>query len=270
MAKHVLFCGCGWLGKYAAKSLISSGFTVSGSTRTEDKSLELKALGITPTLFSLGDSPTALFNDVPDCLVLNVPPGRRSAMNPNYTALMQGIVDTATQAGVKHIIFISTTSVYGAIEHGDVDAATPLQPNTESGIAHKTLEDYLARHAKGFDIVRLSGLVGPDRHPINTLSGRTLDKGNQVTNLIYVDDIVDALAVMIKRGPRQDHYILSSLEQPKRADYYTFCARKKGLEAPVFEGYSTEQLPSGKRINSLKSWEKLGLTPNYASPYDMI
>lgn len=270
MSKTIVLCGCGWLGKYAAERLIAEGNQVIGTTRSQDKADALSQRQVTPVLFSLGDDPKILFDTAPDVLILNVPPGRKKALDPSFIDNMKILIASAISAGVKHTIFVSTTSVYGAISQGDVTEDTALSPNTASGEAHQAIEAFLQSQTQQFDILRLSGLVGPDRHPINTLAGRTLENGNQVTNLVHVEDVVSALKTMINLGPSSSAYLLSSLAQPKRADYYVYCAEQKGLPVPQFSGYSTEQSPAGKRIVSDKSWEKLGLTPKYASPYDMI
>jgi 3-hydroxyisobutyrate dehydrogenase-like beta-hydroxyacid dehydrogenase len=42
--------GCGWLGLPLAKVLVKNGFSVKGSTTTQDKILVLKQLGVDPFL----------------------------------------------------------------------------------------------------------------------------------------------------------------------------------------------------------------------------
>lgn len=268
MQPSFLLCGCGWLGHYLIPHLAPK-YTLLGTTRSTDKASALQQLGVDAYCYQLGDNHTALPSDLSGAQVLlNIPPGRKGFEPSQFVDRMTDLIDYFVAAGAAHIVFVSTTAVYGK-HTGYVTQATPRVPVTPSGQAHVLIEDYLLSQYKTLTtILRPAGLVGPDRHPINTLAGRALDKGNQVANLVHVEDICQAVQQVAHIEPSGQSYLLCATEHPKRADYYLACAKIKALPAPSFADYEPSQPAMGKQIEG--SWEALGLTPKYASPYDML
>ncbi|QJR81598.1 NAD(P)H-binding protein [Alteromonas pelagimontana] len=269
MTAGLTICGCGWLGKYLATRAHAT-MDVIGTTRSEENFPALQALGVTPFLFSLGDNVEALVSaGTSSTVVLNIPPGRKEPVGAVFISQMTKLIDKFVSSGAKHIIFISTTSVYGE-DDGMFKEDTPVSPQTASAKAHVAIEQHLSSNSDGrFTILRLAGLVGPDRHPVHSLAGRLLEKGEKAVNLVHVDDAVAAILALKKQGGRGQTLHLCSNQHPKRGDYYSFCAHTKGLAVPQFNAY--QEIPvSGKIIDASRSWQQLGLTLRYASPYDMI
>lgn len=265
----VLFCGCGWLGQHFARQV--NQFPVSGTTRSKDKAEALQALGVTPYLFQLGDAPYDLVSQInADVVVLNIPPGRKGPIARDFASNMIALAETLLTTDIKRLIFISTTSVFGN-QSGTLDETSSTSPITESGHAHAHIEQQLlSGNADRVTVLRLSGLVGPDRHPAKYLAGRQLDKGEEVVNLVHVDDVIRVLIKLIETPsshPLPAILHACSTEHPRRDEYYTWCAKQMGLTLPVFEGATQA---AGKQIVSTASWRALGLTPEYASPYDML
>ena len=183
---------------------------------------------------------------------------------------MLQLIDAALSAGVAHIVFISTTSVYGDDTNNVITEQSATNPQTASAKAHVTIENYLLSKQGEVDIsiVRLAGLVGPDRHPARSLSGRQLDAGNKRINLVHVHDIVSALTLITCDKPLNDVIHLCSLSHPKRGTYYVDAANAMDIDAPHFS--DTEAQPCGKVIDATQSWERLNITPTYGDPYNMF
>lgn len=281
MNNKLVICGYGWLGRYLGKAM-SATHTIIATTRSEEKALKISDKHIKGLVFSLGDDTTTLCEALGNAtLVLNIPPGRRNTQLDDFTDNMLTLIDNAVAARVARIIFISTTSVYGDNRTDVLSEHASTQPETASAKAHVAIEQHLldlkANANVDVKIVRLAGLTGPDRHPVNSLSGRTLNAGNKRINLVHIHDVVAALKTLIladssknntSKTDSTDLYHLCSLQHPKRGDYYTQAAQKKGIAAPTFS--ESDLAPTGKVIDAKASWALLGILPDYANPDDMI
>lgn len=281
MNNKLVICGYGWLGRYLGKAM-SATHTIIATTRSEEKALKISDKHIKGLVFNLGDDTTTLCEALGNAtLVLNIPPGRRNTQLDDFTDNMLTLIDNAVAARVARIIFISTTSVYGDNRTDVLNEHASTQPETASAKAHVAIEQHLldlkTNDKVDVKIVRLAGLTGPDRHPVNSLSGRTLNAGNKRINLVHIHDVVAALKTLIfadssknntSKTDSTDLYHLCSLQHPKRGDYYTQAAQKKGIAAPTFS--ESDLAPTGKVIDAKASWALLGILPDYANPDDMI
>lgn len=268
MSNKVVICGYGWLGSYLGQAL-PTHYQITATTRKTEKAAQLSQQGIHSLVYQLGDDPSALSSALNQAtLVLNIPPGRKNKELSEFTRNMLALIDAAVAAKVKHIVFVSTTSVYGDSRDQEMDIHTPTAPETPSAKAHVAIEQYLLEHAPKVTIFRLAGLTGPDRHPINSLSGRHLSAGHKRVNLVHIHDVVAALNVAIATPPEQHLFHLCSNAHPKRGEYYVAAAKSRGLPLPTFD--DTEQSASGKCIDASDCWQALGITPLYATPKDMI
>jgi nucleoside-diphosphate-sugar epimerase len=281
MNNKLVICGYGWLGRYLGKAM-SATHTIIATTRSEEKALKISDKHIKGLVFNLGDDTTTLCEALGNAtLVLNIPPGRRNTQLDDFTDNMLTLIDNAVAARVARIIFISTTSVYGDNRTDVLNEHASTKPETASAKAHVAIEQHLldlkTNDKVDVKIVRLAGLTGPDRHPVNSLSGRTLNAGNKRINLVHIHDVVAALKTLIladssknntSKTDSTDLYHLCSLQHPKRGDYYTQAAQKKGIAAPTFS--ESDLAPTGKVIDAKASWALLGILPDYANPDDMI
>ncbi|MBU3021981.1 sugar metabolism protein [Aestuariibacter sp. A3R04] len=267
--KSVTFCGCGWLGQHFARQ--STDWTIAGTTRSKDKARLLKTLGVTPLIYALGDDPHRLTSSLAhNNLVLNIPPGRKGSIDSDFVNHVTKLVDTLLLSSTQRLIFISTTSVFGKRE-GLVSENSERAPDTASGKAHCEIEDHLlAKQDARISVLRLSGLIGQDRHPIKFLAGKELVNGGQPVNLVHVDDVITALKNVLtqKLETRQPNvFHLCSTVHPTRKAYYTEAARQFSLPSPIF---NDEAGVNSKVIDCHSSLKKLGLSLKYASPYGML
>jgi nucleoside-diphosphate-sugar epimerase len=261
--------GAGWLGKAFAKSLVEQYRHVWVTCRTDFASEALRLLTLNVETFHLGQDIQSLnLYQQCDCYLVNIPFSKRTASQREYQQDMEQVFSGLLQDSAKRLIFISTTSVYGN-KSQIVDIDTELTPETVSAKVHVHLEAYLTRHwPKQVAIVRLAGLAGEDRHPITALCKKgEVNKANWPVNLVYRDDVISALQAVIDHSLWGQCFVLSSLEHPSKAEYYRWAAEQLNLPVPTM---SYDDTHSGKTIDGLSSWRKLGVSPRYASPYDML
>lgn len=252
MTNTVAIMGCGWLGFPLAEVLIRDGFQIRGSTTSEEKLERLKKAGIHPFLISLseegieGDIQGFLSNV--DAVVINVPPKLRGHHTENYIKKMQLLHGAISVSKVKKLIFISSTSVYGDID-GEVTEKTIPKPVTESGKQLLVSEDiFLNDAALKATVIRFGGLIGPDRHPVNMLSGRkNLSNGNAPINLIHLNDCIKIISEILKKDWWGETLNGVYPYHPTKQKYYTSKALGKGLQVPDYDVNSPKK---GKVVSS--------------------
>ena len=245
--------GCGWLGLPLAISLINKGHKVKGTTTSDTKLALLASSGI--EAFHIGltsqeiSGPIRDFLRSLDVLIINVPPGLRSNSGSSYVAKMELLHEEIKSSDVREIIFISSTSVYGNKE-GEVTEQVQVDPQTES--ARQLVESeklFSGDPALKATIIRFGGLIGPDRHPVNRLAGRTeLTNGDDMVNLIHLDDCIHMISTILENNWWDQVFNGVYPEHPRKADYYKSEASKRDLQPPHYAALSG--IKKGKKVIS--------------------
>lgn len=253
MNKVLGVIGCGWLGLPLAKKLVEQGFGVKGTTTSKEKMAVLSNVGIEPYWVQISE--TEILGDILDflegihTLVVNIPPKLRGkGPKENYVHKI-GLLSTAIESSsVREVLFVSSTSVYGD-DQGEVDEETIPVPTSEAGKQLLATEELLKENTLfKTTFVRFAGLIGPDRHPINMLSGRTdLSGGNAPVNLIHLDDCIGIITSIIQKN--EWGQIINGVypAHPTKESYYTQKALEKGLNPPR---YAKNILENSKKITS--------------------
>jgi len=243
-----------------AQSLIKNGHGVNGSTTSEAKLKNLKEAGINPFLISLSEDAIhgaidEFLKDV-EIIVINVPPRLRGSNTENYVKKMELLHEAIAHSGIRKVVFVGSTSVYGTIE-GEVTEETRPTPSTESGRQLLASEN-IFRKDEGLKttIIRFGGLIGNERHPINMLSGKKgLSNGNHPINLIHLNDCIRIIQSVIEKNWWDE--ILNGVFpfHPKKKDYYTSEAKKRGLQVPDYKEDNSEKgkIIRSNRLISVKS-----------------
>lgn len=245
MNKTIGVLGCGWLGLPLALDLQASGNRVHGSSTRADKVAELAARGIDAYQLELG--PTGFRGDISaflqglDVLVFNIPPGLRKNPENDYVGRIDHLMRALRQAALPRLIYVSSTSVYGRFQ-GVVDETTLPEPDTESGrqLLEAEARIWRDRVSRSTLIIRLGGLLGPDRHPAAMLSGRSgLSGGSDPVNLIRLQEALRLLRLALERSDWEGVVNAVHPEHPKKSDFYGHEARRLGLEAPAYLNENT-------------------------------
>jgi len=248
--------GCGWYGLALATRLVEKGYSVKGSTTTPAKIKSLHESGILPFLVNFDESAESYDPKFFDCsvLIISIPPKRNTAEQHTFYSKIQRIAAAATTYRVPHIIFISSTSVYGDHD-GEVTETTPTSPDTPSGKAIVSAEELLIK-SESFTtaVVRFGGLIGPHRDPARFFAGkRDIPNGRAPVNLIHLSDCIGITLKIIELKAYGVIYNACSPEHPSRAIFYTQAAVRSGLEKPVF----IDELQGYKTVNSINIPAKL-------------
>jgi len=257
--------GCGWLGLPLARALVAEGYAVVGSTTTPGQLLKLRHAGITPFLLRLStgglsvidqDTLHALLTGV-SVLVLNVPPARRGASGA-YLDLLRPVHEAVQACGVQHVLFVSSTGVYAdesrLMQEGDALAS----PEASSDLLRAENLFAAADLAERTTILRLGGLIGPQRPPGRFLAGReNVANGQAPVNLIHLADCIGLISRIISQHEWGRTFNACAAHHPTRQEFYTLAAQHLGLTPPAFDPADTS---SGKQVASTLVRQTTGYT----------
>jgi len=255
--KNINILGCGWLGFPLAKDLISKNYKVNGSTTSTEKLVKLKSENINPFLIELTEDEVIgeieTFLQSSEILIINIPPKVRVNISENFAQKIKNIIPFIEKSSVNKIIFISSTSVYADNENfkDKIDGNSIPNPTTESGKQLLEVENLLRSNSNfKTTILRFGGLVGENRHPIKTLSGRkNIENPNAPINLIHQKDCILIIEKIIKLEVFGEIFNAVYPLQTSRKEYYKQKALELNLSLPDFnETFSS----SGKLISSDK------------------
>lgn len=256
MTKHISIVGCGWLGLPLAENLLTHGYSVKGSTRTEEKLSVLKSVGIDPYQVEFTNS--GVLGDIEDCLsgssilILNTPPGLRGRTETNYVGQIKSLMPYIESSGVQQVLFISSTSVYADEPSMPTITEKSIEnPSSESGKQILEVEQLLKSNPH-FEttLLRFGGLYGEDRHPAKSLSGREQATNfNAPVNLIHLKDCIGIIRSIIEQQVWGETFNASNPLHPTREAFYTQACLELDLAPPTFDKSSKSQ---GKLIDSNK------------------
>ena len=232
--------GCGWLGLPLAYNLTAAGYRVRGTSTREEKRPVLEAKGIEPHILTLEAS--GFHGDIDgflsglDILIFNIPPGLRKDPTADYVQKINHLLVVLRRTRVPRLLFISSTSVYGRLQ-GRVDESSPAIPDSASGKQLLEAENLIwgDRISRATLIIRLGGLIGPDRHPVTTLSGKVgLAYGNDPVNLIHQDQAIRIILLALERTAWEGFLNAVHPDHPQKSDFYTREAKRLKLTPPQY------------------------------------
>ncbi|UKT64550.1 SDR family oxidoreductase [Pedobacter mucosus] len=234
--KTVSILGCGWFGLAFAKKLITLNYTVKGSTTTPEKFESLAQEKITPYLINFTGDTIPADSDFfqSDVLFICIPPKRNSIELKNYPKKIESIINAAKNNS-KHIVLISSTSVYGD-ENKSVNEHSETHPDTDSGHVVLEAEKLFKNLApENFTIIRFAGLIGPERNPGRFFAGKTdIPNGLAPVNLIHQTDAVGVAISILEQHAFGRIYNACAPNHPAKKDFYTKAASETGLIEPYF------------------------------------
>lgn len=246
--------GCGWLGLPLAKHLLAQGHRVLGTTTTAEQLPLLAAEGIEAQMLQLGNEFSATdearlagWLSQATTLVLNVPP--RAAVAGGYPQLLRPVHRAVAAAHVQAVLFVSTTGVYPD-EPRLMHETEAVSTRDAASDVLRTEGHFVPRYGQWQStVVRLGGLIGPDRAPGRFLAGRrNLPQGDAPTNLLHLTDAVGVLHTIIEQGIWGHTLNVCAQSHPLRRDFYPAAATYLGLEPPTFlpGGGSSKIIDSGR------------------------
>lgn len=269
--KKIAILGCGWLGLSLAKSLLSKGYEVKGSTTSESKLDVLKNAGISPFQIQLEEHQIigniTDFLKETDVLVIDIPPGLRrefsTSLEMTFVNKVKTLIPFIEKSGIQKVVFVSSTSVYGdGFQIVEITEETQPNPDTESGKQLVIAETILQSNSYfKTTVIRFGGLLGDDRHPIKFLAGRTnVENPDAPVNMIQREDCIGIIEEILKQVQHDNWewnqtFNAVAPQHPTRKAYYHKKAEIFNLPLPTF---AEDSKSKGKIISSKKVETILG------------
>lgn len=248
----ILVIGAGWLGTQLATQLQAEGHELWLSSRNATKSTVLSEQ-FNHFVLDLAQSvrPTpeleALFEGA---LIICTVPASRSDGEAYLRALAQ-LATLMKNLGALACIHLSSTGIYEGLS-GDVDEQSPLQL-TDPRIELLASGEKLLNAAIACCTLRLSGLIGQDRHPARFLSGKQAGEPNAPVNMVHSLDICAAVSSIVQHQLWPELYNLSSPDLCSKSEFYLTACELVSLEAPVFVAQASGPARNARRVLSTKS-----------------
>lgn len=227
MKKNCVIIGCGWIGQPLGVEIAKLGFSVFGGTRNLEKINVLIQKGIKGFKIDFNNQEISLELSKEQIqntslLIFSIPPTGFS----NYGEAVLTIARMFPQD--TRLIFTSSTSVYKEVNEM-VDENSALDENHSVTKAETLL---LKNFKNRLIILRLAGLIGENRHPVNYfLNKPAIPNGLAPVNLIQLTDVIQAFLTIIQDKTANQIYNICSSEHPTRMDYYGAIAKQKfGIE----------------------------------------
>ncbi|SFC50849.1 Nucleoside-diphosphate-sugar epimerase [Flavobacterium phragmitis] len=255
---QISILGCGWLGFPLAKRLIEKGYSVNGSTTSENKLSILENAGIKPFLVALESE--SISESIIDflaeskILIIDIPPKLRSENTDSekkvFVEKIKNLIPFIEKSAIEKVLFISSTSVYGD-DNNLVTEETVPNPETESG-KQLLLAEALLQNNPNFEttILRFGGLIGEDRHPVKFLAGKeNIENPDAPVNLIHQKDCIGIIEEIIKQSKWNEIFNAVASFHPTREEYYTQKAKDLNLVVPKFNNKKSnikKTISSGK------------------------
>ena len=250
------------------------------------------------TLWTLGRSPTSCGGntqhiradlDQPESLkglpttaatlYYTAPPPAHGDSDPRMVNLLAAIDD---ERPPHRIVYISTSGIYGDCNGEWVDETRPANPQTPRSqrrlAAEQTLQQWGEEHGVATVILRVGGIYGPGRLPLERLRhGMTILQHDiaPYSNRIHADDLAQ-VCVAAAHAPRQHViYNVSDSHPTTMSDYFILVAAAAGLPQPREVDWQTAQqtmsaemlsyLHENKRLDNHHMVEELKVTLKYPS-----
>ena len=275
--KKTLIIGCGYLGKKIAHNLQEAGREVCGTTRSEARAAELEEAGIPAALLELETvGEAAALEGEWEAAVYCAAPGRGGREALVFRDAAAACRDRLAENGLRRFVYVSSTGVYHQDSGELLDETSPAEPLEGRPALLREAEKIILEGDTGDNIVvRLGGLYGPGRSPIEWLRRpgfreRLRGSAEAWMNWIHIDDAAAAVCAAVKRGRKGELYLGVDGAPVKRIDFYRCAAELAGEEPPELDTASTDL---GKRLSNRKLVEELGVSllyPDYRRGLESI
>ena len=252
-----LILGCGYVGMRIAKQLAASGHTVYGAKRHIENPRDFEEAKIIPLELDVTDK--GQLEKIPECIqwCVNAVSSSRRGPDVYRQVYLDATRDIIAKLGslpdFKHLVQISSTSVFGQTDGSWIDEGADRSPSTETSQILVEAEDLLlhATTESHFPatIARVSGIYGPGRGFLfqQFVKGEAtmVDDGSRIINMIHVDDIVGAIIQMLAQARPGTSFNVTDSAPTTQLEFFRWLVDELGGELPP--SASPEALRKRKR-----------------------
>ena len=267
MTNTLLSIGHGFTAREFGNYIQTRGWTVIGTTRSQEKAEEIKSLGVQPVIWPGSDLTDAIASATH--ILVSASP---TAEGDQFLNAYKDTLKSSTK--LKWVGYLSTTGVYG--DHGGawVDEETPVSPTTKRGQQRVVAENDWLTSGLPVHVFRLAGIYGAGRGPFEKLrngTARLVIKSGQVFGRIHIEDIAQSLYASINNPSPGRIYNLSDDEPASPEDILTYAAKLLHMATPPEVDFETADMTpmarsfysECKRVRNDRMKAELGITLKY-------
>ena len=231
--KRLLITGCGDVAMRAIP-LLAHRYRVFALIRNPAYLEKLRLLGVLPIVGDLDNRASlARITGLADAVLHFAPPTNSGARDMRTRSLLSAL-SRGTQP--KHLIYISTSDVYGDCGGARVSESHPLNPQTARAQrrvdAERQIRSWAKRNHVKASVLRVPGIYAADRLPLDRLRAGTpaiTQKEDSYTNHIHADDLARISIAALQQGRACRVYHASDDSDLKMGDYFDVVADAFGL-----------------------------------------
>jgi nucleoside-diphosphate-sugar epimerase len=183
---------------------------------------------------------------------------------PPDAGLDASLAESLGRGGPARLVYLSSTGVYGGAR-GHVDEDTPVEPTAPN--ARGRLDAEARYRPLGGISLRIAGIYGPGRglhERIRSGTYRLPEGGGGRISRVHVDDLVEALRVVLERGAPGGTYNVADDRPATQAETVGWLCERLGLPLPPTVPLSSmpESLRGDRAISNARL-KALGWRPRY-------
>ncbi len=272
----VSIVGCGYTGLRLAERWLRSTQDVRGFAATSASLHKIAAAGAAASRLDLDVSPVVPLDVDAHLVYYCVPPAPVGV----HDARLERLLDTANGLPSR-IVYLSTTGIYGDRAGAAVDEDSQPKPQSARAVrrlaAENVLRAWAESHAVSWCILRVPGIYGPGRLPLERLSRRepAIDPLEAAPgNRIHVDDLVTVcMAAGLSARADGRIYNVTDGSDDSATAYLQRVAQIAGLPPPPlvtraqaessFPATSWSFLRESRRVDNRRMVNELGVTLAY-------
>ena len=283
--QRVLLVGCGDIALRVADRLRHRVHMV-GLIRDRDDVAKLRAHGVIPLIGDLDQRRSlARLQTAPFAVLHFAPPPGEGRNDPRTRHLLVALA--SARIIPRHIVYISTTGVYGDCNGECVSETRPRRATTPRAQrrvdAEQRLRRFAAQHGIALSILRVPGIYASTRLPLPRLRQGTpalVDEHDVYTNHVHADDLARAAIAALYRGRPNRAYNVSDDSELKMGEWFDLVAdafrlpRAPRVTRDVAQRTVTPALLSfmneSRRLSNRRMKRELRVSLTYPTPHTAL
>jgi nucleoside-diphosphate-sugar epimerase len=273
----IVIVGCGYVGRRLAQCYLARAEPVLGVTRGAESAAELESEGLHARALDLAADDLASLPLEGSRLFHFAPPPARGVEDLHTRRLVSAFDHVGHP---RRLVYISTTGVYGDCAGAWVDESWPPRPAADRARrrwdAEQTLRQWARRRGHELVILRVAGIYGPERLPLERLrQGLPMVREAEApySNRIHAEDLVEVCIAAMERPEAHGIYNVCDGNPTTMTDYFLRVADAAGLPRPplISMQEADGQLSAGmlsymqesRRLNNRRMVEQLKVALRY-------
>ena len=170
-------------------------------------------------------------------------------------------------APARRMVVLGSTSAYEASDHSTeypppwVDESAPLDLTKQRVQG----EEYLREH-HGAIVLRVAGIYGPGRNPLDWVRHGRVSPSRKYVNLIHAEDLAAICLLALEKGKPGEAYNVSDGTARTWDEIYATAQQRWGVPTAA----KKEDRSTGKRISTAKLRAELGYVLKHPDLYEAL